>query len=153
LNILRPNKILDIIFFTIILVWVIGIFAEPLTKFIPELAILLPFLKYNYSLVCHTDPNKLFSIFDSHTLVCSRCLGIYLGGLLASIIFIFHKPKSFGTRILFYSSIPMFIDIIFYTLNIYHYSVYLAMLTGLLLGSVGFFYIHDEILKLFKTRT
>ncbi len=42
----------------------------------------------------------------------------------------------------------MFLDVLLYSLGIYTYSHNFALLTGLLLGSIGFIYIQDAIIKI-----
>ncbi len=122
---------------------------EIVVIYFPDLLFLFPFLKYNYSIVCHTQPEKLFQISNFHTLVCSRCFGIYSGALLSIILILFGFYKSLGTKFLLLSSIPMFADVILYSFGFYTYSKWLAFSTGILLGSVGFFYIHSSLLSFF----
>jgi uncharacterized membrane protein len=81
-------------------------------------------------------------------LVCSRCAGIYFGGCFSSLIVLLGLKKNITTRLLLLSSIPLILDVILYSLNIYNYSKYIALLTGFLLGSIGFIYIHRSIIEL-----
>ena len=46
----------------------------------------------------------------------------------------------------------MFVDVILYSTGIYTYSKTIAFSTGILLGSVGFLYIHEGILNLIKEK-
>lgn len=142
-------KITELILFFLVTIWCIGIFGELISYTFPELIYFLPFLKYNYSIVCHTQHEKLLDIGLFKTLTCSRCTGIYLGGFISSLILLFGFKKNISTKTLLLFSIPMLIDVILYSLEIYLYSKYLALLTGLLLGSVGFIYIHNSIIELF----
>lgn len=139
------EKIIDVVIFTLIFLWCLGILWEIVIHFFPNLIVALPFLKYNYSLVCHQEPEKLFSIGNYKTLVCSRCTGIYFGALFSSMIALTGFIKKVNTKLLLLSSIPMFIDVILYSFGFYTYSKTIALFTGLLLGSVGFIYIHDAI--------
>lgn len=107
-------------------------------------------LKYNYSIVCHTQSDKLFTIGNFHTLVCSRCTGIYFGALISSFTIIFGFIKKVSTKLLLLSAVPMIIDIVLYSNSFYNYSKYIALFTGLLLGSVGFIYIHEAIFELLR---
>ncbi len=138
----------NLLIFLLILVWCIGFLWEIIIHFFPTSIYLLPFLKYNYSIVCHTDTEKLFSFFGYNTLVCSRCAGIYFGGLLSSFLVLLGLKKNITTKILFLTSIPLILDVILYSVNIYLYSKYIALLTGFLLGSIGFIYIHRSIIEL-----
>lgn len=142
-------KITEVILFFLVTIWSIGIFWEFLSYTFPNLIFYLPFLKYNYSIVCHTEQEKLLHLGSFKTLTCSRCTGIYLGGYLSSAILLFGFKKLISTKTLFLFSVPMFSDVILYSLGIYSYSKYLALITGLLLGSVGFIYIHNSIIELF----
>jgi uncharacterized membrane protein len=141
-------KITDIILFSLIMVWCIGIFWELVLAKFPNLIYILPFLKYNYSIVCHAQPEKLLDVGSFKTLTCSRCTGIYFGGFISGSVILLGFKKLISTKTLLFSSIPMFIDVILYSLGFYSYSKYLALLTGLLLGSVGFIYIHNLIIEL-----
>lgn len=142
------TKKTNLILLSLILFWCIGIIWEIVMHYFPNTFIFLPFLKYNYSIVCHTEPNKLFVLGSFSTLVCSRCTGIYFGSLLSIIILLFGFNKIVNTKLLFYSSVPMFLDVLLYSTNVYYYSTYIALFTGLLLGSVGFIYIHNSIIVL-----
>ncbi|MFZ1288616.1 MAG: DUF2085 domain-containing protein [Melioribacteraceae bacterium] len=139
----------NLFLFLIIFIWCLGILAELLLDFFPSLFYLFPFLKYNYSIVCHTQSDKLLNYFGYHTLVCSRCSGIYFGSLISIILVLIGFEKSVSTKQLLLFSIPLFLDVIFTTLNIYPYIYLLSFVTGLLLGSIGFSYIHKLILILF----
>ncbi len=141
-------KRLNWLLFILIFVWCIGIIWEPIITIFPNGIYALPILKYNYSIVCHTQNEKLFIFFDYKTLLCSRCAGIYLGSLVSILLIIFGLRKNITTKLLFMITIPMFVDVILTSLGIYGYSQYLALFTGLLLGSFGFFYIHTSIVEL-----
>ncbi len=141
-------KLINLLITFLLLLWIAGNFLEFIITIFPSTISLLPFLKYNYSIVCHTQTEKLFNYFDFHTLLCSRCTGIYLGGFLSSFLILLGIKFSINTKFLLLSSIPIFIDIFLYTIDVYKYSQTIALSTGLLLGSIGFFYIHKAILEL-----
>ena len=142
------KKFTEIILFLLVSIWCLGIFWEFICNMFPNLVTYLPFLKYNYSIVCHTQNEKLLKIGLFETMTCSRCTGIYFGGFFSSLILLFGYKKIISTKTLLLFSIPMFVDVILYSLGIYSYSKYLALVTGLLLGSVGFIYIHNSIIEL-----
>lgn len=148
----QNQKIFRLFVFLLVLIWCIGIIWEIIVYFFPSAFVLLPFLKYNYSLVCHTDPEKLYSIGNFTTMTCSRCTGIYFGALISSIIILLGIIKKVDLKILLLSSIPMFVDVILYSIGIYNYSHFVALLTGLLLGSVGIIYIQNTIIELFTNK-
>ncbi len=142
------DKTLNWLLFLILLVWCLGILGEFIIHIFPKIAIIFPFLKYNYSIVCHQQNDKLFHYFGYSTLVCSRCTGIYFGGLISTFLIIFNFKKDISTKILILASTPLFIDVILTSIGVYNYSHYFALVTGLLLGSFGFFYIHKSIVML-----
>lgn len=126
----------------LILLWTIGIFSEFLMSIntVFSLAV-LPFNAMS-SLVCHQDPAKLIEFNGAHSLVCSRCAGIYLGALFASLILLFIKPIAYlNYKFLLAASVPMILDVFLSTIDIYPYSKITAFVTGILLGSIGFLYL------------
>ncbi|MBI9072239.1 MAG: DUF2085 domain-containing protein [Melioribacteraceae bacterium] len=141
--------LIKIVFLFFITIWCIGIFNQFL--FEKGTSNLISLLSDNvYSNVCHQNPGRLISESGNHSMVCSRCAGIYSGVLLFSIILLFLCSKS-GLSIypLFIGLLPMLADVILTSLDIYEYSKTIAFITGLLSGSVVIFYIHDAINKLF----
>jgi uncharacterized membrane protein len=101
-----------------------------------------PFLKKIYGTVCHRHIEKTF-LFNGHYLyVCARCTGIYSGALGVSFISLFslHRlPEKM--KLLYFSAIPMLIDVFSTTTGIYPYSKIIALLTGIFFGSAVFAYI------------
>jgi uncharacterized membrane protein len=43
-------------------------------------------LQRGFSLVCHQQPERSFMLFGGSVAVCARCLGIYLGAAVGSIV-------------------------------------------------------------------
>lgn len=126
----------------LILIWTIGIFSEFLisVNIVYSLAV-LPFNAMS-SLVCHQDPAKLIEFDGAHSLVCSRCAGIYLGALFMSLLFLFRQSIThLDYKFLLAASVPMILDVFLYTIGIYPYSKIAAFATGVLLGSMGFLYL------------
>lgn len=143
-----------IIRFLIVLVlsiWLLGIFSEWLIPVFQNIAVAIPFLQKSYSLVCHQEPQKLLGESVYHSLVCSRCAGIYLGFYLVSFVSLFFAfKKEPHLKILLIAAIPMIADVTLYSLGFYNYSKTLALLTGVLLGSVGFLYFYSALKKLIQ---
>ncbi len=134
--------------FVLILIWNLGNFIELLSLINHNFLFAYPILKPTYHLVCHQETAKLIHLFGTTTLLCSRCTGIYIGGLLGISALLFVKRKLFlPTKFLLYSSIPMFIDVALVMLGVYSYSKIVAFLTGVLLGSIGIVYLTDLIEK------
>lgn len=142
------NLTLNILFSSILLIWIVGFLWNLIIFHFPYMIKFLPFLKYNYSIVCHTHVEKLFEFWNIKTLLCSRCSGIYLGAFISSIAILLGLKKNISTKFLLLSLLPILLDIILYTLGIYNYSQYVALSTGLLLGSLGFIYIHNSIFEM-----
>ncbi len=141
-------KKVRLLIFLLILVWNLGNFIQALALLNHIFLFAFPVLKPTYHLVCHQQPDKLIHIFGTSTLLCARCTGIYLGGLAGAFALIFTGRKlSLPTKYLLYSSLPMFLDVGFVMLGVYSYSKLIALLTGLLLGSVGIVYLTELIEK------
>jgi len=143
------NRKIRFYIFIIIALWCFGIFIEWFAKIDGHLILALPFLQKTYSLVCHQEINKLISWDGLHTLTCARCTGIYLGLLFSSTMVLFRLPKKIHPiKFLLIAAIPMMADVVFYTFGVYPYSKVIAFSTGLLLGSIGFFYLYVGLIKL-----
>lgn len=132
--------------FILLTVWCAGIFLEWFINFDSHLLFGLPFLQKTYSLVCHQERAKLLLFDHGGTLTCARCTGTYLGLLFSSLFFVFQNSwKKPHIKFLFLAATPMILDVILYSLNIYHYSKPIAFITGFLLGSVGFLYLYEGL--------
>ena len=143
------NRAIKIVLFLLLFIWCIGFAAEFILPVFDKVIYLLPFLKKNYSLLCHQDHLKLISCGSYETLVCARCAGIYIGALFASFINLFlRKSPSIGRNLLFFSSIPMLSDVLATTLKFYNYSKIAAFLTGILFGIISFSYFYSALLEL-----
>ncbi|MDP2365676.1 MAG: DUF2085 domain-containing protein, partial [Ignavibacteria bacterium] len=102
--------------------------------------------KIIYSNVCHQNDHKSFTCNDISFLVCARCTGIYFGAFISSLTILFvNFNLSFKTKYLYIFSVPMLLDVIFYSSGIYQYNKYFASLTGILFGSGIFLYILSAI--------
>jgi len=140
------NLKIRITLFLLITIWIFGIFIEFFIPLQNNLAYLYPFLEGIYSSVCHQQPEKLIEINGHHTLVCARCTGIYLGGLLSSFIFLIISTLNLKNgKLILVASIPMLIDVVLYSSGLYDYSINIAFITGLLFGSVGIAYIYGGL--------
>ena len=131
-------KILIIIFS---LFWLVGIFSPIFLE--SENIDFYYFLKMFYSPVCHQNPDKSFKFNNLQLLVCSRCLGIYLGLIIASIFSIIKFFTNIKLKILLLSALPIISDIIFYQLGFYSYNKILSMITGMISGTIVFLYIFE----------
>ncbi|MBU0475916.1 MAG: DUF2085 domain-containing protein [Bacteroidetes bacterium] len=127
-----------------ILFWIFGIFIEFVIPYFNQLSFAYPFLSRIYSTVCHQQVEKLI-VFDNHsTLVCSRCSGIYLGGLISSFILLFVSKLNLRSGIfMILASFPMLINVFLYSIGTYNYSKIFAFITGVIFGLVGIVYIYN----------
>ena len=123
--------------FLSLLLWCLGFTYASIFPKSPML-ILYPLLKQFYSSVCHQIGYKTIQFNGINFLVCARCSGIYFGGLIASILFLF-PPKSHSLKIkyLFIAAVPMLVDVGLYSTGIYEYSKIIALSSGLLFGFVA----------------
>jgi uncharacterized membrane protein len=128
------------------IIWSSGIFYRVLlsgniSKIVPGI-----FLDRIYSLVCHQDPAKSIFISGNKLQVCARCTGIYIGGLIFSVIALIFSRITPRSKIwLLLSLVPMAADVILYSVGIYDYSKWIAFTTGLILGSASILYIFTGI--------
>jgi uncharacterized membrane protein len=95
-----------------------------------------------YSNVCHQDVSKSFTCNNIPFLVCARCTGIYFGAIISAVVILLLNIKlKFKTKYLYLLSIPMLLDVLFYSTGIYPYNKFIASSTGFLFGSSIFLYI------------
>jgi len=135
----------------VLFIWLLGVFIEWIIPIFPQLAFLLPFAEKSCSLVCHQQQSKLIGESIYHTLVCSRCTGIYSGFFAVSIFSLFYKKfNEPQLKLLVIFSVPMLADVLLYSIGLYDYSKSLAFVTGLLLGSIGFLYFYPAVKKLIQ---
>jgi len=134
---------LKIIFFIAITLWVLGVFVEFIIPYFNGLSYAYPFISRLYSTVCHQQFDKLIELNGHHSLVCSRCSGIYIGGLFSSFILLFIPSlKIRNGKLILFAALPMLVDVLLYSSGFYPYSRTIALITGLLFGFVGIAYIY-----------
>lgn len=130
----------------IALLWLSGSLL-PLFPFTQNIFIeYVPFIYILYSPVCHQNVDKLICVDNSCSLLCARCLGIYLGVFITSFALLFIEPKNvIPIKYLFILSIPLLLDVIFISLGVYSYLKLIALLTGIIFGSAAFYYFYNGI--------
>lgn len=128
---------------SLLVIWITG-FIYPIISsgFNPLMNYIM---KEFYSTVCHQDGSKCIYIGADSMLICARCTGIYLGGFVTGLLSLFILNFNLNKRILFYSAVPMILDVALNTLGVYPYSKTIAFSTGLILGSVIYYFIISEI--------
>ena len=130
--------------FIIALFWFLGLISPCLNN--NFLHSIYPYLKLGYSTVCHQTEAKSFACGNNVFLVCIRCTGIYFSVLVASFLTLFVRTRiKIKTKYLILLSIPMLMDVIFYSIGLYSYNKITAGLTGVLFGSIVFLYILSAI--------
>lgn len=152
----QKTKIINLVLFIFITLWLLLIYFDFITIFFPILSIFKPFINHMFSLVCHQDKTKLFTCCSHSTFVCFRCLGLYWGAYGASFL-LFFISRLFLRINKFYFFIALllvFLDVVFVNLNFYNYNFYLAFLNGFLLGFISFLYLYKAIFdELTKDKT
>ncbi|MDD3013945.1 MAG: DUF2085 domain-containing protein [Candidatus Gastranaerophilales bacterium] len=88
-----------------------------------------------FKLICHQLPERSYFIWGYQMPVCIRCLGIYLGIPIGSVIYPFFRKinsiKLPNPKLLLIFFIPIIIDGIAQTLNLYPSPHYIRLLTGI----------------------
>ena len=145
-RLLNGKKSFRIIAFFILAIWCFGFtFGSLFTQ--SKALILYPLIKEFYSTVCHQIAYKTIEMNGINFLVCARCSGIYFGGLLSSIIFLFTtRSYKLDVKFIFLAAIPMTIDVILHSSDVYTYSKIIALATGFIFGfvTIGFVLISIE---------
>jgi len=131
--------------FSVVLLWLAAIFVLFLVPYFDQLVNLYPIINLFSSRVCHQLPNKLITFHEAHSLVCARCAGIYAGAFAGSAYTLFNNKFKIRTKLLFLSGVPLTADVILYSSGVYSYSHYVAFFTGLLFGTISFFYIFQGL--------
>ncbi len=145
----KSGKIVSAIFVLLLLFWNYLNFLKLFANELPFNSWMIFLSEIVFTPVCHQNPEKLFHIFNTSCQLCSRCTGIYIGALISSIAVLFIPLKRISTKYLFASIAINLLDGIFYNIGIYSYNHNLTFATGLLFGSLVFYYFRVEIEKLF----
>ena len=148
---LQRNIFLRLFLLTILSIWILG-FIHP-SAISQKNSFIHYLLSRIYSGVCHQETGKCFMIADQSMFVCARCTGIYLGALMVGLITFNYKIRRFGLNILLVALVPLFIDVFFTSFGIYTYSKFIALLTGLIFGSVVYLFLIDELENYFSTKS
>ncbi|UCE42768.1 MAG: DUF2085 domain-containing protein [Candidatus Aminicenantes bacterium] len=138
------TKIVLIYAFTLvgIISWIAAIFCAPYFK--SQSSPIAGFLYAVYSPTCHQIPSRCFYAFGYPTAVCARCLGIYLGFLLGTLIFPFVKGFSMPTmpkaKIFISLFLPIVTDTAANILGLWTSTDWVRFITGVLWGLILPFY-------------
>lgn len=127
-------------------IWLTGIFVMFFIPFSDIFTLIYPVFNLLSSRVCHQLPEKLIYFNELHTLVCARCTGIYTGSFLASAYMLISAGKpNIKFNLLLISAIPLLADVLLYSAGIYNYFHPAAFFTGVLFGTICFFYIFQGL--------
>lgn len=141
---------LHLLILSLLSLWVMGIFIEILLPIFPSLSYFFPFLNLTYSHVCHQQPEKLIYFEYGQTLTCARCTGIYVGSFVSAVLLLFLKVKqNISYKLFLIAVVFILIDIIMYSTGVYNYSKIIALLTGMFLGSIVFYYFYKGLNEFF----
>ncbi len=142
-----------VILFCAILIWCIGLFLPAVLNDSNSIALINPLLNLFYSKVCHQSELKSIYINGKALLVCARCSGIYFGALSASILLLFSirvEIKKLTPMLI--ASLLLLVDVVLSTIGIYAYQKSIALITGIIFGSIVFLYISSEIVNFLATK-
>ena len=130
-------------------IWIFLIYFDLLSKYIPFISIFSPAIKNLFSLLCHQESNKVFTLDNHSTFVCFRCLGLYWGALFtSSLLFAFRNLYIQANKTIFFISLILIaLDVVLVKLNVYNYNIYITFLTGFLLGFICFLYLYKSIFE------
>jgi uncharacterized membrane protein len=104
---------------------------------------------HSFGLLCHQIPERSFFIAGNKLAVCSRCTGIYLGFTITVLLYPLLKslrrtdlpPRKW----LIAAAIPLVVDFSLTIFGIWENTHSTRFATGVLIGSVGVFYVMPGI--------
>ncbi|MGD9345052.1 MAG: DUF2085 domain-containing protein [Candidatus Aminicenantes bacterium] len=135
-----------------IIMWIAAAFAAPYLKH--QSSVYGSLIYAIYSPTCHQIPSRCLTFYGNPLAVCVRCLGIYTGFFLGTILFPVLRGYSAGAlpraRVLILVSIPIVIDAAGNLVSLWASPHWLRMATGLIWGSILPFYFIPGIVDIFK---
>ena len=137
---------LQLLILALLSFWILGIFIQVFLPIFPQLIYIYPFIELTYSHVCHQQPEKLIAFGFGQTLTCARCTGIYVGCFLSAILLLIKKHNvSISYKFFILAIALILVDIFMYSIEFYNYSKIIALLTGMFLGSIVFYYFYKGL--------
>lgn len=135
------KKIFRIVFiFTLIGVigWLALIFIAPFLRSLDIPA--NSFIYAIFSPICHQNPSRCFYLFGYPLAVCTRCLGIYFGFFLGTLIFPvvngFKSKRAPKNLIFFIFTVPIVIDTLGNMFHLWQTSDWLRYVIGFIWGTL-----------------
>ena len=93
-----------------------------------------------FSPLCHQDPGRCFHYAGYPLAVCGRCLGIYIGFVLGTLLFPFARgfvrPFPPAIRTFLLVSLPIFLDVAGNVLGLWSSPLGIRFATGVFWGTV-----------------
>lgn len=90
--------------------------------------------------LCHQDPARCFHYAGYPLAVCGRCLGIYVGFILGTLLYPFARgfarPAPPAGRTFLLASLPVFLDVAGNVLGLWSSPIGLRFATGVLWGII-----------------
>jgi uncharacterized membrane protein len=144
-----------VIYFLILLgivLWIAAVFVAPYLK--SQSSAYGKLIYAVFSSTCHQIPSRCLTFYGNPLAVCSRCLGIYLGFFLGTILFPIFRgfsseflPK---VKILILMSLPIVIDFAANMVSLWASDHWIRLSTGLIWGAILPFYFIPGITDAFK---
>ena len=137
-----------------ILIWIGTVIVSPYLK--SQSSRLNILLYAIFSPICHQIPSRCFYLFGYPLAVCTRCLGIYTGFLLGTILFPlvngFSKISLPQTRTFLFLSFPIVTDTLGNFFSIWMTSNWIRFFLGLVFGIILPFYFISGLADCFIKR-
>ena len=148
------SKKVYLIILSVSLVWLMLIFVCPLfMKFGGEYEKISSFVYLFFSKVCHQQDERSFHLFEHKLGVCSRCVWIYAGFLIGTVLYPFRKDLSNvntpSSWFLIIAVSILFIDVLLDSLGIISNTIYSRSVTGFIIGTVLPFYLIPGFVRFF----
>ena len=91
-------------------------------------------LQRGFSVVCHQQPERSFTLFGGAVAVCARCLGIYLG---AAIGLVMNTSRRLATQVLVAAVVVNLVDWLAELAGLHGNWMFARFAFGLALGMTG----------------
>ncbi len=111
------------------------------------------FLYQSFSVACHQMPERTFHFHGFPLAVCSRCTGIYAGGLAGLMIYPLTRRlaerRTPASGWLLAALIPMLIDVGGNAVGLFNNTFFTRAMTGGLTGLAAAFYLFPSLISAF----
>lgn len=135
-----------------ITIWLSSIFLAPYLK--SQGSWFNVFIYTAFSPVCHQIPSRCFHLFGFPLAVCARCLGIYSGFLIGTLIYpwLMNFSSSFLPKniIFFLVTFPIVIDTSGNLISLWNTQSWIRFLIGAVWGTILPFYFIHGLIDLFR---